>query len=216
VVTFDKPPTDKELQPFVDPQGTPPYVGLEDDGTSLTGRPKPFPMWFVWGSLLLPGISVYVGLVYEDGFHHPDPLFQLFWWFMAIATPPGSIVFGLFLRSVFNGEIRHDDFFILDRAAGTLTLPRVGVILSKGDVVELVEVRATYWVKDDDGWSGNHILELSALARGRDGKLIRYQVLAGGYAKPVRRVAAELAELFGVPRRKLRKPLFFGRWRRDA
>ena len=215
MVTFDKPPTDEELQSFVDPGGGSHYVRLEDDGTTLTGRPKPLPMWFVWGSLLLPGIAVYVGLVYEDGFNHPDPLFRLFWWFMAIVTPLWIIVFGLFLRWIMRSEIRHDDFFILDRGAGTLTLPRVGIILTRGDVVELVEVRATHWVEDDEGWSGNHIVELSALVHFPAGKLIRYQVLAAGHAKPVRRVATELAEVFNIPRRRLRKPLLFGGWRRE-
>jgi hypothetical protein len=215
VVTFDKAPTDEELQSFVDPEGMSPYVQLDDDGTTLTARPKPFPMWFVWASLLLPGIGVYVGLVYEDGLNHPDPVFRLFWWFTAIAVPPWIIVFGLFLRWILRSEIRHDDFFVLDRDAGSLTLPRVGVTLARGDVAELVEVHANHWVKLSDGWAGNHILELSALTHGLDEKLVRYSIMAAGYAKPVRWVAAELAELFGVPRRKLKKSLLSGRWRRE-
>jgi hypothetical protein len=214
VVAFENPPTDEELRTFADPQGASFSVRLDDDGTTLTARPKPFPMWFAWGSLLLPTIAVYVGLVYEDGFNHPDPLFRLFWSVTAIGTPPWVVVFGLFVRWMFRSQIRHDDFFTLDRAAGTLTLPRAGVVLRRGEVVELVEVHATHWVKHSDGWSGDYIRELSVLARGPDGTLIRYPVVAAGHAKPVGRVVAGLSELFGVPRRKLVRALFFGGWRR--
>jgi hypothetical protein len=83
-------------------------------------------------------------------------------------------------------------------------------------VVELAEVHGWHWTRDAEGWSGNYIRELSALARGPDGTLIRSPVLAAGHAKPVGRVAAELAEFFGVPRRKQVQSLFFSRWRREA
>jgi hypothetical protein len=215
VVTFDKPPTDEELQAFVDPEGASPYVGLEDDGITLTGRPKPFPMWFVWVSLLVPAAGMYAALAWEWS-HNNDPLFRVMALFTAIIWVPLSVITcAIIFEMIIKGEIRHDDFLVLDRVAGTLTLPRVGVTLSKGDVVELVQVSANHWVKHDDGWSGQYIHELSLLTLRPDGVLIRYQVIASLHAKPVRRVAAELAALFGVPRRKLRKPVLFGRWRRE-
>lgn len=216
MVTFTTPPTDEELRSFADPQGASEYVHVEDIGTTLTARPRPVPMWFVWGSLLLPTLAVYTGLVYEDGLNDPDPVFRLFWHVMAFGTPLLVVVFGLILGWLFRSRIRHDDFFTLDRAAGTLTLPRAGVTLRGEQVVELVEVHATHWVRDSEGWSGIRIRELSVIVRGSEGAFARYPVVAAGHAKPVSRVAAELSEFFGVPRRSLVKPMFFGGWRREA
>ncbi|HJZ55741.1 MAG TPA: hypothetical protein VKE74_12305 [Gemmataceae bacterium] len=214
MVTFEKPPTDEELRSFADPQGASIYVHLEDDGTTLTGRPRWLPMWFVWACLLIP-FAVGVGsLIWMNPFADPDPLVRLWGYLAAVALPVILVLCRVGIGWLIRMRIRPDDFFTLDRAAGTLTLPRTGVVLRSEDVVELVEVHGWHRVRDGEGWSNNYIRELSALTRGPDGALIRYPVLAAGHAKPVGRVAAELGELFGVPRRKLVEALFFGGWRR--
>lgn len=214
MVAFETPPTDEELRSFADPGGASPYVRLDDDGTTLTARPKPFPMWFVWVCLLVPAAVAYATLVWA-WVHINHPLCHIIVIGIAVFWIPGALVTTrIIIGGVLQAQIRHDDFFTLDREAGTLTLPRAGVVLRRREVVELVEVHATHWVKDSDGCSGEHIRELSVLARGPDGTLTRYPVVASGYAKPVGRVAAGLSEFFGVPRRKLVKPLFLGGWRR--
>lgn len=215
MTTFETLPSDEELQSFADPEGTPPYVRLQDDGTTLRGWPRPFPMWFVWVCLLVPAAAMDLGLAWEWP-RNPDPLFRGMAIFTAVVWAPLAVIGGrLLIGAILKAQVRPDVFFILDRAAGTLTLPRVGVTLRRGDVVELVEIRDTFWKRSGDGWGGESITEVSVIARDEDGKWVRYSVMAAGYAKPVRRVAAELAEQFGVPLRILTKPAFFGRWRRE-
>jgi hypothetical protein len=213
VVVFEKPPTDEELRSFADPHGASMYVRLDDEGTTLTGRPRWLPMWFVWACLLAPAAVGIGALIWENPFRDPDPLIRLYFVLFAAAIPVsvilGRILFGLLIRR----ETDRGVFFVLDRAAGTLTLPRAGVVLRPGEVVELAEVHGWHWTRDAEGWSGNYIRELSALACGPGGAVIRYPVVAAGHAKPVGRVAAELAEFFGVPRRKLAQSLVGGRWR---
>jgi hypothetical protein len=215
MTTFETLPTDEELQSFADPDGTPPYVWLEDDGTILTAKPRPLPAWFIWGSLLLPAAAAYAGIIWQSPFKDPEPLWRFLWGLFALMIPVAVISTGLLVRWLTRRHVRLDVFFILDRAAGTLTLPRVGLTLRRGDVVELVEVRDTFWKWAGDGWGGDYIIEVSVIVRDADGKWVRHSVMAAGYAKPVRRVAAELAELFGVPRRILTRPALFGRWRRE-
>ena len=158
MVTFEKPPTDEELRSFVDPQGTPPYVRLEDDGTTLTARPKSFPMWFVWVCLLVPATGMYAALAWEWS-RNNDPLFRV----MAITTVlfvPVAVIGSRFLiGAVLKEQVRHDDFFTLDGVGrARCTLPRAGVTFRREDVVETrFEVHATHWVKDSEGWSGEYI-----------------------------------------------------------
>ena len=111
-------------------------------------------------------------------------------------------------------SIRADEFFSLDWVAGTLTLPREGVVLRHGQVVEVVEVHGWYRVRDADGSSAHYLREVSMLADGPFGQLTRYAVVIAGHAKPVGRAAKALSEAFGVPHRKLVESLFGGSWRR--
>ena len=190
------------------------YAHLEDDGTILTAHPRSIPLWFVWTCLLIP-TAVGVGdLVWTNPFADPDPLVRLWGYLAAAIIPLAVVTMRLVIGLVIRRETEKGTFFVLDRATGTLTLPRSGVVLCREDVVELVEVHGWHRVKDSDGSSNNYIRELSALARSPDGTLIRYPVLAAGHAKPVDRVAAELGELFGVPRRKLVEAMVLGGWRR--
>jgi hypothetical protein len=153
-------------------------------------------------------------LIWENPFASPDPLTRVMGFFFAAAIPASAIPCWLVFRWVTRAQVRPDDFFVLDRAAGTLTLPRAGVTLRRDELIELVEVHAWYWKSDSEGWMGDYFRELSILARGPDGTLVRYSVLASGHAKPVGLVAAELAEVFGVPRRKLVEGMISRRWRR--
>ena len=214
MTTFDMPPADEDLRALADPDGASVYVRLDDDGTTLTGRPKGIPMWFVWVCLLVPA-GIFVGaLVWMNPFADPDPLTRA-WGFLAALAIPVVLVGGPLVFARLNRlEGRRGDFFVFDRAAGSLTLPRAGVTLRRGDVAELVEIRAWRRVRYRRGRSDTYVHELSVLARGPGGTLTRYPVVGAGHGKPVARVADELAAAFGVPRRTLVEPLFFGRWRR--
>lgn len=214
MVAFEKPPTDEELRSFADPEGTPPYVRLDDDGTTLTARPQPIPSWFIATCLLVPTAVAVGALIWENPFDDPDPLVRLMGFLFAAAIPLTVIPGWFVVRWITRVGVRQDDFFVLDRAAGTLALPRAGVTLRRDELVELVEVHGWYWRMGGEGPVGEYIRELSVLARGSGGTLVRYPVVAAMHAKPVGRVAAELAELFGVPRRKLVEGMISGRWRR--
>jgi hypothetical protein len=216
VVTFDTRPTDEQLRSFADPQGAAPSARLDDDGTTLTARPSSIPRGFFWVCLLVPEAICVGALVWRNPFAAPDPVERLLGYLFACAIPASIVL----TRIVFGLLIRHDarlgDFFVLDRAAGTLNLLRAGVTLRREDVVELVEVQGRHRTRvEGEGWHGEYIRELSVLARTPDGSLARYPVLAATYARPVRRVAVELAELFDVPQRTLVGPVFFGGWRRE-
>lgn len=215
--TYDRPPADEELQSLVDPVKAPHYLRLEDDGTTLTARPLSM-MWFFW-LCMLPVVAVAAGsMLFSDtmSVRDPDWRMRLVAWFVLLFWLPASVVvcrviFGLIL----DAPLTRGPFFALDRAAGTLTLLRTGVVLRPGDVAELVEVRATHTVRHDDGSSSERLAELTALARDPDGTLTRHSVVVSGCHPGVRRATAELADFFGVPVRRLVTPLFWGtQWRR--
>jgi hypothetical protein len=217
-ITFDRPTTDEELQSLVDPEGHPPYLRLEDDGTTLTARPRPIPPGCVWGWLGLTAAGMYLMMWWFGALplRGPAPLGDGLTPFLVLFFLPAScLACGAIANWAFARPLGRGPFFTLDRAAGTLTLLRTGAVLRPGDVAELVEVRGWHTVRSDDGSSSDRVAELTALARNPDGTLARHSVVVCEHHAPVRRVTAELAAFFGVPSRRLVAPLFFGkRWRR--
>ena len=212
----DRPPADTELQSLVAPSGAPPYLTLADDGTTLAARPRPWPAALYWASMSLPLGGWGVALVWKwaDLLGSPDPLFRGAAILMTVLMPLVTAVGWFGFQWLNRHTIRMDDFFTLDRAAGTLALPRVGVILRRGEVAEIVEVHAWVRVRDAEGSSADYLREVSVLAHGPGEQLARYAVVIAGHAKPVGLVAVALARAFGVPHRKLVESLFGGTWRR--
>lgn len=78
----------------------------------------------------------------------------------------------------------------------------------------MIEVRGWHRVGPWNDRSSSYLRELSVLARGPGGGLVRYSVLVAGHGKPVSRAADEVSTAFGVPRRTLVEGLFLGGWRR--
>ena len=213
---LSRPPTDAELQTLVDPERAPPYLTINDDGTKLTARPRAWPAAIYWASMSVPVVSWCVALVWKWG-----ELFgseELSDRGTAAVMTAGVLVLPVFGYHLFEwhnrNTIRADEFFSLDRVAGTLTLPRAGLSLRRGEVVEVIEVHGWHRVRDADGSSADYLREVSVLAVGASGQLIRYAVAIAGHAKPVGRAAKALSKAFGVPHRKLVESLFGGSWRR--
>ena len=137
-VTFDHPPADEELQFLVDPDKAPPYLRPEDDGTTLTVSPKPFSMWF-FQLIIWPVAAVITTAVgWEDIAAAQNPALRGLIFAVAIFAPM-AVGFPLLVSAIVHHRMRADPFFVLDRAAGTLTLLRAGVTLRRGDVVEFTE-----------------------------------------------------------------------------
>lgn len=218
MTVFDRPPTDAELQTLADPAGAPPYLTLVDDGTTLTARPRAWPAALYWASMSVPVVSWCVALVWKWG-----ELFgseELSNRGTAAVMTAGVLVFPVFGYHLFEWHNRHairaDEFFSLDRVAGTLMLPRAGVSLRRGEVVEVVEVHGWHRVRDADGSSADYLREVSVLAVGASGQLIRYAVVIAGHAKPVRLAATALSAAFGTPHREFVESLLRGgRWRSE-
>jgi hypothetical protein len=218
VATLAGRPSDEELRTLVDPERAPPYLTLDDDGTILTARPRPWPVALYWASMSLPLLGWSAALVWkwDELLGSPHPFERAFSAVMTIgmlaAAVLGRVAFGWLARR----HTRTDPFFILDRAAGTLTLLRAGVTVRRGDVEEVIEVHGYHRVADAEGSSADYLREVSVLARGQAGLLVRYPVVVAGHAKPVGRVAAELAEVFGIPRRKMVESFFGRSWRQTT
>lgn len=212
---FNRLPNDAELQTLVDPVGAPPYLTLVDDGVTLTARPRAWPAALYWASMSVPVVSWCVALVWkwdelldsEDAFSRGCAAAMT----AGMAVAPAAGWFGF--RWLNRHTVRADEFFTLHRAAGTLTLPRVGVTLRRGEVVEVVEVHGWHRVRDAEGSSADYLREVSVLTVGPSGRAERHSVAVAGHAKPVGLVAAALSGAFAVPRRKLVEPLFGGAWR---
>src|SRR5262249_8969970 len=109
-------------------------------------------MWFVWACLLIPAAVAVGSLVWMNPFADPDPLVRLWGSLAAVAIPVTVVSCRLGIGWLIRVTMRPDDFFTLDRAAGTLALPRAGVVLRRDELVELVEVHGNYWRYDGEGW----------------------------------------------------------------
>ena len=219
MTVFDRPPTDAELQTLADPAGAPPYLTLVDDGTTLTARPRAWPAALYWASMSVPVVSWCVALVWKWGelFGSEDAASRGCAAVMSagMLVVPAAGWFGFQWHN--RHTIRADEFFSLDRVAGTLTLPRAGVSLRRGEVVQVVELHGWHRVRDADGSSADYLREVSVLAVGASGQLTRYAVVIAGHAKPVRLVATALSAAFGAPHRKFVESLLRGgRWRSEC
>lgn len=212
---FDRSPSNAQLQTLVDPEGAPPCLTLTDDGTTLSARPRPWPMAVYWAGVSLPVVGWCVALVWkwddllgsQDG--HRRVHAAVMTGGMLVVAVGGWFGFQMLNRQ----GIRADRFFVIDRAGCTLTLPRVGVTLRRGDVTEVVEVHCWHRVRDAEGSSATFLREVSVLARGPGGQLSRYAVVVAGHSKPVGQVAVALSSTFAVPHRKLVESLFGSSWR---
>lgn len=214
---LSRPPTDAELQTLVDPERAPPYLTLTDDGTVLTARPRAWPGALYWASVGVPVVSWCVALVWEwdELLGSDDVVSRGHAAVMTAGMLVGPVVGWFGFQWLNRHTVRADEFFVLDRAGGTLTLPREGVVLQHGEVVEVVEVHGWHRVRDAEGSSADYLREVSVLAHGPSGQLTRHAVVIAGHAKPVGRAAKALSAAFGVPHRKLVESLFGGSWRRQ-
>jgi hypothetical protein len=215
VVMLDRSPTDAELQTLVAPEGAPPYLTLKDDGTTLAAQPSPRPAALYWASMSLPAVGWIIALVgkWDELLGSPDVYSRLFSAIMTAGMVVVPVIGWFGFQWLNRHSIREDEFFVLDRVAGTLRLPRAGVILRRGDVAEVIEVHGWHRVRDAEG-SSDYLREVSVLAHRPAKQLARYAVVVAGHAKPVGRVAAALAGTFAVPHRKLVESPFGGSWRR--
>jgi hypothetical protein len=86
-------------------------------------------------------------------------------------------------------------FFILDTLAGTLALPRSGVVLEKSDIAYFVELHAWRKVGSDRYRS----CELIAVRDNKDGSFNFHSVAIDDHPRYVARAGQRLCEFFDVP-----------------
>lgn len=186
---FDHDPGNDELARFVDPDGSfvvP--VRVVETAQEIRVDLWHCPLWFV-AICLTPVLAVAV-----------------WWWrgefprsaMFAIICLPVAATFALVFFK--NQRIRaFGTFCVVDVANARLKLPRLGLSLSKRQIVRFVEFRG--WrdtsppsAPDTDiEWSR----ELSVIVKNGQGSFSRYQAVIG-QGWPVSRIGQRLAEIFGV------------------
>lgn len=198
-------PTDADLAALLDADGHSISLRAEDAPDGLTVVPVGTPMWFVACCAAVPAV-LFVGflvrLAYDIG---AGPLG------FAALTAAGMVLASLaafagveMIRWLDRKMLAPGAFFVLDRARRTLALPRRGVVLRAEQIRGFVTVRAWHIERDDEGTNSTWVAELSVLARGERGGLVRYPVVTCMRTGKVDGVAALLTAFFGVEHRALK------------
>lgn len=176
-----------------------PTLRVVDTPRVMRGEPAKFVVWFapLFAVLSeLPVLGVFVWLDFH-GRVQGGPLgpFIYVFAFLAFVTP---IVFVILWsqRIVAGGP-----YFVIDKVAGTLELPRNGVILARKAVQRIIQVRG--WKKGGEGKTWTR--EISVLVTTDDGRLARYLVAFDSSVIGRRRIANTLADAFGVPLTELQQ-----------
>jgi len=199
---FDTEPTDAQLAVFMKPEcGSINAINVRtvEQPGRLIVQPRAVPLWFLMPWILLP-LVVYIGyLVYRAGQQALRPLNFVGLVIGCLAAPLLIALCAWINRQV----LSQGDFFVLDRDARILSLPRVGVQFQAGEIRGFVEVHGWYRVHSRRAsyeWLG----ELSVLVRTEGGALAHYPVLTCRNTRAVTRLATLLATFFGVEQRRLK------------
>ncbi len=196
---FDAELTDAQLARLVDPGGRSVSIQVEDTPERLVAHPRGIPLWFVTVCVVIP-VGLLTGFLANKAFQAGLQGFDL----VALAT--GYLAAPTFIGLVWwmnHEQVKHGDFFVLDKVQRTLALPRSGLILQPGQIQGFVEVHAWHTIRYEEGPSLEWLAELSVLVRAGNGEIARYPVIACQRTGDVRRLGEALAEFFGVERRVL-------------
>lgn len=186
---FSHDPGHDELACFVDPKGLAAWLRVVDTPRELRVEPGAISHIFVaiCISPALAGLAWVWRRKFAAGFRDP-------WEILELATCVLAVI--AFLNRRFQAL---GTFCVVDLVNSQLELPRLGVSLSRREIVRFVEFR---------GWFGDiekqRARELSVIAKNDQGQFSRYQVVIdnGWY---VTRVGQRLAEFFGVDLTILKK-----------
>jgi hypothetical protein len=183
-------PTDSELAVLLDPEGRSPSVRVTDTPGQLVAKPRGFPLWFV----TFCGVSVLICHTLLD----PQEVLGL-----VIGVPATVTLIGFFWWK--NRQIvSKGTFFVLDKDHRILTLPRLGLEVQASEVLGFVEVHAWHTVWDKEGPACDWLAELSVLVSIAPGEVARYPAITCMRTGKIGRLAAVLADFFGVDRRVLK------------
>ncbi len=203
---FAADPTDADLAVLLDAGGRAVSLRVQDTPDVLTVGPFGHPRWFSACCVFPPGVGLVVGLAHlTDG-----AVFGPLGWaaILAIGVAFGCLCAFAVELGVYAANrkmLGPGAFFILDRARRTLTLPRRGVVLRAAQIRGFVTVRAWHTERhDDENTTITWVVELSVLAHGERGGLVRHPVATCVRTGKVDGVAAMVAEFFGVEHRALR------------
>lgn len=222
------PPTGRELAQFLDPDGAAWSFRLEKAGDETTAHPTGqfgrVAFWFLRFILALCVAGFGIGIA---GWWQPNAAVGVLLVVMFVAALVMSLVSYSatvrYLKWRDQFSLVHGPFARWNAAAGTLELPRLGVILGRDQLVGVVYltggewcgacVRAGAWcplaVGLPDGalgpWSGwVQVNELSVIAQAADGRLARYPVLTVENPWRFREFAGRFAADFGLPLQVIR------------
>jgi hypothetical protein len=196
---FDSEPGEPELTTFIDPfPVTSVSLRIVETSRMISGEAATIPLLFVMiCELPVAGILVWLdlqGRLPIAGL--PRPLLYVL---VSLACAGPLVIIHFINRAI----VASGKFFVLDRMAGTLELPRYCITLSKAAILRFVEV---------SGFKGHRekswVRELSVLAETKDGRIARYPVVLDSFmfSFPKRRqIGKELSEFFGAPLTQLKR-----------
>jgi hypothetical protein len=185
---------------FLDPQGRSASAYVIDTPGQLVARPRGYPLWFVVLCAATP-VSILTWHLGNKALRQGLDAVEIE--ALVVAYPAAAFLIGLFW--VMNRRIvSRGAFFVLDKAQGTLSLPRQGLEFQQSQVRGFVEVHAWHTVRDAKGTAGEWLAELSVLASAGSGEVARYPVLCCLRTDAVTRLADILTAFFGVERQRLK------------
>jgi hypothetical protein len=194
-----------DLTTFVDPTANGPVIRLRDTGCVFRGSP-----WYIlpWATFVLVILSISVGVLLwcagPEWRHANLPDWRELAAFAVMGVMATTGILAIFY-AIDRREKTAGDWFVLDKFARALALPRSGRTLQATATRRIVQLHR--WRTHADGSSRD--CEVSVIAVNEHQREARY-VVAQCDSQGGAKIAKRLAVLLGVPRIVITHPLFGG------
>jgi hypothetical protein len=197
---FDNVPSEARLARLLDPERRSTGAKIVETGAEYRVEPRGVSMWLICCSMAMPMAAI-VWLV-QDRYTRNGAIEPGLWIGVIMAPLAVLAVIGIML-AINSSMEAPGTFAILDRASGTLHLPRQNLSVRPDQIAAFVVVDAWFRKVEQEGWSRDTIMswvsEASVLVREADGRLARIPVMCCENPRKVRRVGEYLAQWAGVP-----------------